>query len=176
MMVVLARQGQALNLAATYGFEADCQVVPGQGRKNVVESAALIKKLQIKAGLKLWLINVPHGLAEALSAGAEVEIVRAGEPLDGVIAFAETPAEVSVFTAQILPRLPADGLLWFAYRKGAAAKASGLSRDLGWQALADADLRPVRSVAIDENWTGLRFKPVGLVKSAKPDAWRNRHG
>ena len=26
-------------------------------------SAALLKKLQIKPGLKLWLINVPHDLA-----------------------------------------------------------------------------------------------------------------
>lgn len=142
----------------------------------MLESAALIKKLQIKSGLRLWLINVPHEMVESLSAGADVEIVKPGQPLDGVIAFAETPAEVSAFTAQILERLPRDGLLWFAYRKGAAAKASGLSRDGGSEALAEADWRPVRSVAIDETWTGLRFKPVGLVKSAGPDAWRSRHG
>jgi hypothetical protein len=43
----------------------------------------LIKKLQIKAGTRLWLINAPAAVAKALSAGAEVEIVKAGEVCDG---------------------------------------------------------------------------------------------
>jgi hypothetical protein len=140
----------------------------------MLESAALIKKLQIKPGAKLWLINVPEAVAEALTAGAEVETVKAGEACDGVIVFAETPADVGNIAKRALKALPPDGLLWFAYRKGDAAKKSGLSRDEGWSALTEADWRPVRSVAIDQTWTGLRFKPVELVKSAKPDAWRTR--
>ena len=140
----------------------------------MTESAVLLKKLQIKPGMRLWLINVPRDIAEAITAGAEVEAVKAGSSCDGIIAFAETPAEVDKFAGQALKALPPDGLLWFAYRKGAAAKTSGLSRDDGWTTLAAADWRPVRSVAIDEVWTGLRFKPVTLVKSAKPDAWRTR--
>lgn len=140
----------------------------------MTESAALLKKLQIKAGAKLLLLNVPADVAATITAGAEVETVKAGSACDGILAFAETPAEVDKFARQALKALPPDGLLWFAYRKGAAAKASGLSRDQGWEALAAANWRPVRSVAIDEEWTGLRFKPVELVKSAKPDAWRTR--
>ena len=140
----------------------------------MAESAALLKKLQIKPGTKLRLINVPNQIAEAITAGAEVETVKAGAACDGVIAFAETPAEADKFATQALKLLPPDGLLWFAYRKGEAAKKSGLSRDEGWTALADANWRPVRSVSIDDVWTGLRFKPVELVKSARPDAWRTR--
>jgi hypothetical protein len=140
----------------------------------MVGSTELIKKLQIKAGARLWLINVPRDIAEAITAGAEVETVRPGEACDGVIAFAENPLEADKFAAQALKALPADGLLWFAYRKGEAAKKSGLSRDDGWAALAAADWRPVRSISIDETWTGLRFKPVAAVKSKTPDAWRTR--
>ncbi|MEO8756828.1 MAG: hypothetical protein ABI398_03600 [Devosia sp.] len=136
----------------------------------------LAKKLQIKAGSTLCPINVPRDIADAIIAGVEAKSVKPGAPCDGVIAFAETPADVDKFGPQALAALQADGLLWFAYRKGAAAKASGLSRDAGWGALASADWRPVRSVAIDEIWTGLRFKPVDLVKSATPDARRTRHG
>jgi len=140
----------------------------------MVESTELIKKLQVKAGTRLWLINAPGAIAAAMSAGAEVDIVKAGEACDGIVAFAENPAEAAKFATQALRALPPDGLLWFAYRKGAAAKASGLSRDEGWSVLADANWRPVRSVSIDQIWTGLRFRPVELVKSEKPDAWRNR--
>jgi hypothetical protein len=139
-----------------------------------LDSAELLKKLQIKAGAKLRLVNVPRAFAEAISTGAEIEVVKAKEPCTGIIAFAENPAEVETVAKQALMALPPDGLLWFAYRKGEAAKKSGLSRDDGWDALAAANWRPVRSIAIDEVWTGLRFKPVELVKSAKPDAWRAR--
>ena len=142
----------------------------------MVESAALIKKLRIKPGLRLWLVNVPKQIAEAITAGAEIELVGGHEPMDGVIAFAETRAEVDSFAQQILAVLPKDGLLWFAYRKGRAAKASGLNRDIGWGVLADANWRPVRSVAIDEIWTGLRFKPELLVRSDGPETWHARHG
>jgi len=139
----------------------------------LVEGAGLIKKLQIKPGARLWLINSPLEVAKAMAA-AKVETVSSGATCDGIVAFAENPVEVEELTKQALKVLPADGLLWLAYRKGDAAKKSGLSRDEGWSALADANWRPVRLISIDEVWTGLRFKPVELVKSAKPDAWRTR--
>lgn len=131
----------------------------------MTEATSLLKKLQVKAGTRLWLINVPQALAEALTAGAEVEPVGPGEAFDGAIAFCATPTEVTAFSRQILERLPEDGLLWFAYRKGDAAKQSGLSRDEGWAAMDEAGLRPVRSVAIDAEWTGLRWRPKTAVKA-----------
>jgi hypothetical protein len=133
----------------------------------MVESTELLKKLQIKAGSRLWLINVPSDIAETLTAGAEVEPVKAGDPYDGAIAFCETPAEVEVLAGRAVAALPEDGLLWFAYRKGEAAKASGLNRDSGWKALDEAGYRPVRSVSIDETWSGVRFREKAKVK-AKP--------
>jgi hypothetical protein len=128
-------------------------------------SAELLRKLQIKAGARLWMINVPRAIAEALTAGAEVQPVKHGEPYDGVLAFCENPTEVSAFTAEVLPELPDDGLLWFAYRKGAAAKASGLSRDVGWEALEAAGYRAIRAIAFDDEWSGLRFRPAEKVAS-----------
>ena len=98
-----------------------------------------------------------------LSAGAEVEIVHEGEAHDGVLAFFESPAEVAALAGRILTRLPEDGLLWVAYRKGTAGRAAGLTRDMGWQPFVEAGWRPVRAVAIDEEWSGLRFRPAALV-------------
>jgi hypothetical protein len=125
----------------------------------------LLHKLQIKAGAKLWLINVPQALAEELSAGAEVEIVHEKDAYDGVLAFFETPAEVPALVPRILKEMPPDGLLWVAYRKGPEAKAAGLNRDTGWDALDAAGWRPVRQVAIDEEWSGLRFRPREFVEA-----------
>jgi hypothetical protein len=126
----------------------------------------LLHKLQVKAGAKLWLINVPRVMAEELSAGAEVEIVHEKDGYDGVLAFFESPAEVPALVPRILKEMPPDGLLWVAYRKGVAGKAAGLNRDTGWDALGEAGWRPVRAISIDDEWSGLRFRPADLVKSA----------
>lgn len=117
----------------------------------------------------MCFINVPQSVAETLTAGAEVQPVRPGEPYDGVLAFCSNPTEVEAFAGAVVPGLPKDGLLWFAYRKGAPGREAGLTRDVGWSALAAAGYRPVRSVAIDDEWTGLRFRPSDAV-SAAPDA------
>jgi hypothetical protein len=131
------------------------------------DSLALMKKLQLTAGMRLWLIDVPRGIAEALSAGAEIELVGPHDDHDGVLAFCRNPGEVESFAAQILPRLPPDGLLWFAYRKGAVAKDSGLGRDTGWSPLVAKGFTTVRSIAIDDEWTGLRFRHEALVKTRR---------
>ena len=56
----------------------------------MIDSVELLKKLQVKAGAKLWLINVPRPIAEAITAGAEVETVKAAvelpSPWAGVVA------------------------------------------------------------------------------------------
>ena len=74
-----------------------------------MESVELIKKLQVKPGQKLWLVNVPRDVAEALTAGAEFEIAKAGEACDGVIAFAHSAADVTVQTSKHLRSYRAMG-------------------------------------------------------------------
>ena len=131
------------------------------------EPRSLLNKLQVQSGYRLWLVNVPRDIAEELSAGAEVELVSGGEPHDGVLAFFVSSEEVKVLIDRILEGMAETGLVWVAYRKGTAGRASGLSRDVGWEPLAEAGWRPVRQIAIDAEWSALRFRPKHLVK-AKP--------
>ena len=95
----------------------------------MTESAELLKKLQVKAGTKLWLVNVPQAIAEALTAGAEVEPVKHGDPCDGVIAFCETPAEVAAFSAQALEMLPEGGLTLETVERALLVKALAQARN-----------------------------------------------
>jgi len=130
----------------------------------MAQQASLAKKLQVKPGARLRLINVPPAIAKALAAEG-IKPIRAGGAFDGAIAFCETPDDVKRYSAELIAHLPEDGLLWFAYRKGDAAKKSGLSRDAGWSALQALSYRVVRSIAFDDEWTGLRFRPIEKVKS-----------
>ena len=40
-----------------------------------------------------------------------------------------------------------------------------LNRDKGWEALGEAGFERVRQVAIDEDWTAIRFRRVEFIKT-----------
>lgn len=120
----------------------------------------LLHKLQIQAGTKLWLINVPQDIAEEITAGAEVEPVHEKDAYDGVLAFFDSVAEVEAMAPRILAEMPPDGLLWIAYRTGQApGQSSGLDEATGWSPLEGAGWNPVRQVALDEDWSAQQFTP-----------------
>lgn len=127
-----------------------------------MDGGELLRKLQIKPAARLVLINAPAGIEAALQ-GA-VKLVEPGQACEAALAFCTGPADVAAFAPQAIAGLIEDGVLWFAYRKGAAAKANGLSRDVGWDALEALGYRTVRSIAFDEAWTGLRFREAWRVK------------
>ncbi len=128
-----------------------------------MDGEALLRKLQIKPGARVALLGVPAEVEAAIE-GA-VTPVEPGQACDAAIAFCAGPADVAAFAPQALTGLVEDGLLWFAYRKGAAAKQSGLNRDGGWEAISALGYRPVRSIAFDDTWTGLRFRETWRVKA-----------
>ncbi|HEY4030062.1 MAG TPA: hypothetical protein VGM25_06935 [Caulobacteraceae bacterium] len=128
-----------------------------------MDGEALLRKLQIKPGARVVLIGAPAEVETAIEAA--VTLTEPGQASDAALAFCAGPADVAAFAPQALTGLAPDGVLWFAYRKGAVAKQTGLSRDVGWDALNGLGYRPVRSIAFDEAWTGLRLREAWRVKS-----------
>jgi hypothetical protein len=88
-----------------------------------------------------------------------VTVVReSDEPVEAVLAFVSTPAEVAAYAPQALDNLKEDGLLWLAYPKTRGKNPVELNRDLGWDALSQAGYRGVRQIAFDETWSARRFR------------------
>jgi hypothetical protein len=66
----------------------------------------------------------------------------------------------------VAARATGDATVWFAYPKGTSKKFKcDFNRDTGWDALNAAGFDTVRAVAIDEDWTGLRFRRKEYIKS-----------
>ena len=64
----------------------------------------------------------------------------------------------------------ASAVVWFAYPKGTSKKyTSEIGWDTGNGALGEAGFEPVRMVAIDEDWTGKRFRRVAFIKNLTRD-------
>jgi hypothetical protein len=128
-----------------------------------MDGAVLLKKLQIKPGARVVLLGAPAEVEAAIEPA--VTLVEPGQACDAALAFCAGPADVAAFAPQALTGLVEDGVLWFAFRKGAAGKASGLGRDVGWDALNALGYRPVRAIAFDDAWSGLRFRETWRVKA-----------
>jgi hypothetical protein len=131
---------------------------------------AIFKKLNYKDQPVIFALNAPASfdanLAEMQPLAA---IKRSIEPTDEVefaIAFATKQAEVDAAVHLIAPKLKGDAVLWMCYPKGSSKRYKcEFNRDTGWQAMGQYDLEGVRMVAIDEDWSALRFRKVDFIKN-----------
>ena len=71
-----------------------------------------------------------------------------------------------MYAPMILHNLMADGILWFCYPKKTSKKyKSDIDRDHGWSPLNNSGLHGIRMVAIDNDWSALRFRNIKYIKS-----------
>jgi hypothetical protein len=129
----------------------------------------LARKLLIRSGSRVLVINAPDGYLDVLSplpAGASLAASGEG-PFEVVQLFARNRQELDAAIGQALATAGEDGILWISYPKLASSAASDLSRQAVWDALAGTGWEPVTQVAVDETWSALRIRPVEKVGSRK---------
>jgi len=127
------------------------------------------EKLNLKNQTIILVLNAPASFEPELAALHGVTVLRNLQPLDAIdfsLAFVTTQQQVDTLAAAIASRAKGDAVVWFAYPKGTSKKyKSEINRDTGWQALGQAGFEPVRAVAIDEDWSALRFRRVEFIKT-----------
>ena len=129
--------------------------------------SALSKKLQIKSGQRLLLVNAPPGYLQELQPlpeGAQV-VEWTGGTVDFVQVFAKSSADLNRLVPMAVKALKHDGLFWVWYPKRSSKVETDLTRDEGWAIMSQYELRPVSQVAVDDTWSAVRFRPIALVKS-----------
>ena len=129
----------------------------------------LTEKLRMQPGQRVLIVNAPPGYVEGLDPfpeGIDLEEVPEGK-YDFVHLFVANGAELERLGLAALDSVTYDGLLWLSYPKRSSRVKTDLSRDVGWEVVADAGLRPVTQVSIDETWSALRFRPIEKVGKSK---------
>jgi hypothetical protein len=114
-------------------------------------------KLQIRPTHRVCVLHLPDGVDLELPEG--VETTEDPSAATAVVLFATDRRELRERAGPLLAAARRDALAWIAYPK-ARQLGTDLTRDNLWEALAAEDLRPVRQVAIDAIWSGLRFRPA----------------
>lgn len=117
---------------------------------------ALSRKLGLKPGLTVTVIGRPCDVILDFDAPAGADVI---------LTFVACKADVPPRLTEALPLYARGKALWFAYPKKSGRAATDISRDQGWDALTANDLLPVTQVAIDDNWSALRFRYRDEIKT-----------
>ena len=127
------------------------------------------EKLNLKNQSSVLVLNPPASFEPELAALHGVTVLRDLQPLDAIefsLAFVTTQKEVDTLAKAIAKRAKGDAVVWFAYPKGTSQRfKSEINRDTGLQALGKLGFEPVRAIAIDEDWSALRFRRVEFIKT-----------
>ena len=134
----------------------------------------LFDKLNLKLQREIVVINAPASFEPELAMLKDVVVLRDAKKAKAVhfaIAFATQQMEVDALSRALAAKADGDALIWFAYPKGTSKKyPCEFNRDTGWDVLRGAGFDTVRAVAIDEDWSALRFRRVEFIKVA--GKWR----
>jgi len=118
--------------------------------------ASIFDKLNFKNQREILVLAAPPSFEPELRTLSGVSILRDARKAKS-IEFA------------IVPKTDGDVVLWFAYLKGTSKRDAGdINRDTGWESLQSAGFETVRLVAIDEDWSALRFRRAAYIGGRKP--------
>lgn len=130
-------------------------------------------KLQFKLGEgDVCVLSSPYEFEPALSSlGGPVDrALRSGKKYRLILAFVQTEVEIRNIASMVPTCLAEDGLLWLAYPKKTSRKYNvSIHRDAGWDPLGKVGYEGVRMIAIDDDWSALRFRHSSLIKTLDRD-------
>ena len=133
--------------------------------------ANVFEKLNLGNRQEIVVLQAPPSFEPEL---AKLPVLTIHHHLESVpeagfwLAFVTRRSEVDRLAAQIAKRAKGDAIVWFAYPKGTSKKYTcDFNRDTGWDVLKKAGFDTVRSVAIDEDWTALRFRRKEYIKAKR---------
>lgn len=130
-------------------------------------------KLNLKDQKLIVVVNAPESFEKELAGLDGVTVKRSAEGLaqiDFSLAFVTKQKEVDSLAKGIGSKAKGDAVVWFAYPKGSSKNYKcEFNRDTGWSAVGQQGFQPVRMVAIDEDWSGLRFRRVEFIKKMTRD-------
>jgi hypothetical protein len=130
----------------------------------------LFKKLNFKTQEVIHILNSPTSFqAEITDMKTYCDVKTAlneYDKIEFVLFFATKQDEIDQNILLFDKQSEGDVVIWFAYPKGSSKKYKcEFNRDTGWEILGKLGFEPVRAVAIDEDWSALRFRRVSFIKT-----------
>ena len=120
--------------------------------------SALTKKLKLRPGVRAAVVNVPEHYLDELKHDSDISQKLTGK-FDWIQVFAKNRQELAFFAPKAAAALKPDSILWLSFPKGSSTIQTDLTRDRGWEAIQDLDLKWVTLVSVNENWSAFALRP-----------------
>ena len=122
-------------------------------------STPLAKKLGIKEGSRIGLVNAPQGFKFELGPLPDgvTFVTRITNSLDIILFFVLKERELARDFTKLAGKLVPNGMIWIAWPKKSSGVATDLSFDRVQRIGLDGGLVDVKICAVDDTWSGLKF-------------------
>ena len=134
-------------------------------------------KLNLKDQKDIVIENAPASFESQIASLKGVTVRRSmadAKQVEFSLTFATKQKEVDSLARTVGRKAAGDAIVWIAYPKKSSKKYTcEFNRDSGWPSMGEAGFEPVRMVAIDEDWSALRFRRAEFIKNmTRPEKYR----
>lgn len=132
---------------------------------STLHNSELARKLKIKAGQSVLLLNADGALRDELIQLPGITVDEKATGDYGVsIAFCTTKQDFEKILPKLTRAYKARSLLWIAFPK----KNSGIQSDLGmyegWEALSGSGFEGIAMISLNDTWSACRLRPSSEIK------------
>ena len=127
---------------------------------------SLSEKLLLKAENRVLLVNQPSdytSILNPLPKGITFHKEAEGH-FNAIHLFVQNKSSLKSELKRLISLMTQDTIIWIIYPKKSSKVSSDLHMNDTWAELAEFNLSPVASIAIDDTWTAIRLKHTALVK------------
>ena len=129
--------------------------------RTTKQATGLAGKMKLKPGQRAAVINSPEGYLDELRPLPE-DVAVVGKltgTFDWVQVFVKNKAELDQLLPKVVKALKPDSLLWLTFPKGTSKIQTDLTRDKGWDAVQQADLKWVTLISVNDTWSAFAVRP-----------------
>ena len=127
----------------------------------------LFAKLNLGTHRVIHVLHAPASFESELATLEGVTVKRRlVDKCAFAMAFVVTQADLDSASTELAAACEGDAVLWMVYPKASSRTyRCEFNRDSGWPILGAAGFEPVRMVAVDADWSALRFRRVEHIRT-----------
>lgn len=124
---------------------------------------SLLSRLKLNPAQPVIVLEAPENLTTEWTDWPVATHLSA--PAGQVLLFVRNKVDLDTWGPQIAGHLARDARFWVAYPKKSGSIPSDLTRDEGWVVMEQLNFAGVMNVAVDADWSALRFRPAADIKN-----------
>jgi hypothetical protein len=119
----------------------------------------LLKKLGIKEGCSMLVINKPKNYSELIGELHDEarEVNSNSKEIDFIHVFVKSKKELESSLPKLMNQLKRDGMIWVSWYKKSAGIPTDVTEDVIRSIALPMGLVDVKVCAVDEQWSGLKL-------------------